>query len=480
MNAYSQQQISFNKIYNPGKFSTSGSAAIIKKGNGYLIQALQWDTLSRVMFIEIDSIGNIKKIITLGNDTLNFYCGLGSLIQTQDNGYCFAGDVQGISSLITYHCLIKLDNNLNTVFIKYYYYISDYELFNQIYETHDKSLIMVGDTYINSTTTNVLIFKTDSLGNKLWERSLATGGLSCAWQVRETPDKGLLMSCFKGQVGNPFILKTDSLGYYKWSNSPNSQQYNTGNAIAITNEGDYLFAYGFGTYTYPTGIDCLAKLNIIKYNPQGSIIWNRFYDTLTIDFNPVKIEVLPNGDFYVLSNYLIGDMYGDNQPNSTLMKFNSYGDSLWTQRYSYSGIIGSISVLYDGTLTNDGGFIACGYITDLATIPQSVWVLKTDSLGNAPGMQYMGINEITRLSSKGDIKVFPNPATVQTTITYPQQINEGDILIYNTLGQLIFEEKLAKASTQKEINIQSFKAGLYKVILREKGIIMGQVSLVKE
>ena len=47
------------------------------------------------------------------------------------------------------------------------------------------------------------------------------------------------------------------------------------------------------------------------------------------------------------------------------------------------------------------------------------------------------------------------------------------------LGQLVQTIKIEKASNNKEINIQNYKAGLYKIILREKGEIKGEVSLIK-
>ncbi len=79
-----------------------------------------------------------------------------------------------------------------------------------------------------------------------------------------------------------------------------------------------------------------------------------------------------------------------------------------------------------------------------------------------------------------DISVYPNPSSNKITINYSQLINNGELLIYNTLGQLMYEEKLTKASSQKEINTHNFRAGLYKIVLREKGIIKASLSLIKE
>ena len=478
LNCFSQQ-ITINRLFNPDSLTTSEGGAIIKNGNGYIIQVIELDSIQRLLFFEIDSVGNLNKIVKFKNDTIFYYSGFGALINTHDGGYCYIDDIQTPSKML--HFMVRFNKNMDTLWTRYFDHDTIFQSLMQICETSDKGFVMVGEKDIISNTSNILIFKTDSLGNKLWEKNIATGGFSRAWQVRETPDKGLLICCFKSTVG-PFILKTDSAGNLKWSSYPNLQNYNGSGAIAVTNEGDYLFAYGFGTFTQPSGIDNLSKINVIKYNPQGSVIWDKKFDTITEDLYCMKIEVLPNGDFYVLSNYLIGDYIGAFfQTNALLMKFNCNGDSLWTQRYSYTGDNGSTNVLYDGVATNDGGFIACGYVSNQPSYGAHIWVVKTDSLGNAPGMHYLdlGIKEINKLSSKGDIKAFPNPATNQTTIVFPQLKGEGELQIYNTLGQLVYQEKLAKASSQKEINIQSFKIGLYKVIVREKGIIKGQVSLIK-
>ena len=81
---------------------------------------------------------------------------------------------------------------------------------------------------------------------------------------------------------------------------------------------------------------------------------------------------------------------------------------------------------------------------------------------------------------KEDIKIYPNPATNQTTITYPLLNSEGELLLYNMLGQIVYEEKLVEGSSYTKLNLQNYKAGLYKVLLRENGIIKGEGSVVKE
>ena len=480
--AFTQQQISFNKLYNPNNTTSSG-AAILTKGSGYVIQGAEWDANYHIslLFSELDSIGNQVKVVRFLNDTTYYGSGYGSMTHTEDGGYCFAGDI--IYSIKKLYYMIRFNKDLDTLWTRTIEHDTNWQCITQVCETSDHGFVMVGEKDVSSTIANVLIVKTDGSGNKLWEKTIATGNQSRAWQVRETPDKGLLIEGYRYSAalgkGYPFILKTDSAGNFIWDNFPNCPIYNEGGSIAVTNEGDYLFAYGYGISLGGNTTDYMnTKLNIIKYNSAGGIIWNRIYDTVTTNLSVARIDILPNGDFYVLSDVLVFFAMSE-QYNAILMKFNSNGDSLLTQRYSYTAIDFSVNILYDGVTTNDGGFITCGNVLANPGIVQQIWVVKTDSNGYAPGMHFLGINEVSK-ENKGDVRVFPNPATNQTTIVYPQLIEEGTIHIYNMLGQIVYEDKLEKGSSQSKISIQHLKAGLFKVIIREKGIIKGEVSLVKE
>ena len=107
-----------------------------------------------------------------------------------------------------------------------------------------------------------------------------------------------------------------------------------------------------------------------------------------------------------------------------------------------------------------------------------IYVTNANGIWRRLLSEIVGIEE-PKLLGIETLKAFPNPATNQTTISYTQLINEGELQIYNTLGQLVYEEKLASGSSQKEINIESFKAGLYKVVVRQNGMLKGQVGLIK-
>jgi len=457
--AFSQQQISFNKLYNPDNLTSEGGA-ILTKGNGYLITAIEWGSVGdTLIFLELDSIGNQVKVIRFFNDTFSYGCGYGTLVHTHDGGYCFAGDIE--TPVNFYHYFIRFDNNLDTLWTKMILQTDTLqEDERQLCETSDNGFVMVGEKWEGGYITNVLLLKIDSLGNQLWKKTIATGNLSAGWQIRETPDKGLLICGYRvpasSLVAFPFILKTDSEGNFIWDNFPNSQQYNGGGAIAVTKEGDYLFAYGYGIGLLSSNSTdyYYSKINIIKYNPQFGILWNYIYDTITFNLSVIRIDTLPNGDFYVLSNCIVGNPLEDNQYNALLMKFNANGDSLWANRYSYSADNLSNNILYDGVATNDGGFIGCGYVWGYPDLMQQIWVVKTDSNGYAPGMQYLGIKEI---NNKEDVKVFPNPAKDNLTIETISN-TEQRLEILNLIGQTVYTTNINKKAT---INTSAFANGVY-------------------
>ena len=62
---------------------------------------------------------------------------------------------------------------------------------------------------------------------------------------------------------------------------------------------------------------------------------------------------------------------------------------------------------------------------------------------------------------------YPNPATTQTTITYSTAEKAIMLQIYNMLGQMLYEEKLSKGSSQTTIDTRAYKRGLYKVVVGE-------------
>ena len=64
------------------------------------------------------------------------------------------------------------------------------------------------------------------------------------------------------------------------------------------------------------------------------------------------------------------------------------------------------------------------------------------------------------------VTIYPNPAVNNAMLTINAEINESAVvMLYNNIGELIFEEKinLTVGSNQKNINLDNLAVGIYTV-----------------
>jgi len=193
----------------------------------------------------------------------------------------------------------------------------------------------------------------------------------------------------------------------------------------------------------------------------------------------MKVIELANGDIVVGGTKWFQHPSEYGYYNSYLFKANSNGDSIWYREYAKvtDTLLVTWNHLFNFELAPDGGFVGCGEVFVNTQIPQSIWVFKTDSMGCLqPGCNTVGMAELNPIITK--LTVFPNPATTQATITYPSLTTQGQLQVYNILGQKVYEEELPTGKNQTILKTTTYKDGLYKVVLREKRIIVGQASLL--
>lgn len=301
-------------------------------------------------------------------------------------------------------------------------------------------------------------------------------------QIIETPDKGYLINGYTSsdiyKDGSPFVIKTDSAGNQEWLKYFGGNEYDGAGAVVATHDGNYLYAYGYSTYTYPFNEYWKARLNIIKFAPNGNIIWNRFYDSIRMVLNVGKIQVLTNNDFMVMGLY--AERGDKNFFSSFMFKFNANGDSLWRKKYFLKDGGGSIdeNTLLDNVLNIDGGITACGFVSSDTQVPrQQIWILKTDSTGYAPGPQNVGIIDLPYLQlGYGGMRVYPNPANDFIIAEYKidKTAKEVLLLISDIQGRLQMKKQLTTISNQALIDIRNLQNGIYNCTI----IVDGQQKAV--
>jgi hypothetical protein len=446
------------------------ATSIAALGNDYIVGAFGFDTLNNnnqsVAYFKIDTSGNAtKKLIFSRNGYFHFMHYSTYISSTQDGGYCttLIKDTNSYPESI----IVRLNSNFDTLWTKILPQQTQLEVLVQVIEASDKGLLCLGYKVMSTTVSDILIIKTDSAANILWKKTITFGNFSKGFSIAETPDKGFFISGGRGSNAfgdsRPLVMKLDSAGNIKWYHILGNYNLYQGVASAVTPQGDYLVAYGYSTYTSPNEDYTFGRINVIKYNPDGNTIWDRMYDTIKNNNSVSSIRILPNNNIVVIGFNYVENGTGNNNYyyHSFLLSLNANGDSLGYKYFTNMNSYADKNIIWDNVLNADGSITGIGQVESFNILHGcQIWLVKT---GN---MLTTDVRE-DYYTPKGQLSIFPNPATTQTTITYPIVEKALTLQIYNMLGQVVYEEKLSKGSSQTTIDTRAYKKGLYKVMVGE-------------
>jgi len=276
--------------------------------------------------------------------------------------------------------LLRIDNNgiikwLKTIDEGY----NDRHIMHK--QTPDGGFIIGGYNFDTTLTyTQVFLIKTDSLGNIQWQREYGAATKNDNLKsIDLTSDGGFIIG---GDYENTstnswdmFLLKTDSLGNQEWKKSFGStaDEYR-GYAVTTIDKGFIIVGDKKMTDNYFDGY-------IVKTDSMGNTQWSKTFGSTGVNEYFKIVRQLSDGT-YIVAGGKPDLSASPNGRRGWLLKINQQGDSLWTKSYNYYG--GSKhTYVEDLNLTNDGGFIATGYIINNSLPAKNdLWLLKTDSLGN--------------------------------------------------------------------------------------------------
>ena len=477
----------FNNISHINELWTYG-ISIVNKDSNYYVASLSFDTIysiyavRRLSICKFDNLGNLIYRKGIGWGSRNYYLGYsGCFQQTSENGFFSVGTVEDTIETNAY--LVKFNSNLDTIFLKEYKdTIVHYLEFQQGKETSDKGFIMIGIRASSAAyNQDVLVLKTDSMGNEQWRKVINLGSFDIGRNIIQTPDKGYLLGCYNINVndnnsGDGRILKLDSLGNFEWGSMIGGPKADGVPIVALAKDSNYIVA---SSYAYITvfGAASDLKIQIVKLDKtDGSIIWNKQYDTIRTINYPSTLKVLENGNIITVGNTDIWDGY-NYYGTCWLLKINENGDSLlYRQFYKSNDNYTQSNYVYDFCITEDKSIVTCGYLnTDTAY--SYIWLAKMDSLGCLqPGCQYVGVEELQKAKA-GELKVFPNPAKDYFIIEFDNaEISKDAVLeITDMLGRKM---QSIKINTNKiQINTQNFIRGLYHCYLIDNGRIIGRCKI---
>jgi predicted secreted protein len=316
-----------------------------------------------VWLIKTDSDGNQVWNKTFGgaSDDVGW-----SVQQTSDGGYVVAGDTESYGAGGDDVWLIKTDSDGNQVWNKTFGGASD-DIGWSVQQTSDGGYVVAGGTgSYGAGQEDVWLIKTDPEGNKVWDKTFGGTSDDAGISVQQTSDGGYVVAGFtesSGVGGDASLIKTDSDGNKVWDKTFGGVSFDDGESVRQTSDGGYVIA-GY-TESYGAGGE---DVWLIKTDSNGNEVWDKTFGGASDDAGWSVEQTSDDG--YVLAAST--ESYGGGGDDAWLIKTDSDGNKVWDKTFGGTSDDNGISVKQ----TSDGSYVIAGSTESYGAGGQDVWLLS--------------------------------------------------------------------------------------------------------
>ncbi|PNX47317.1 MAG: hypothetical protein BV457_05925 [Thermoplasmata archaeon M9B1D] len=247
-----------------------------------------------------------------------------------------------------------------------------------VQQTIDGGYIIVGITENTPGTNDFWLIKTDSNGNKIWDKTYGGEGIDFGNFVQQTSDGGYIITGYTTSYGNDkgdvWLIKTGADGNILWNKTFGYSLHDSGSEVWQTSDGGFIIIGDTNTDGGGSG-----DIWVIKTDSNGDMIWDK---TFNGDGRPSHDYGTSIGITSDSGYILLGVTFTtSNNYSIWLIKIDEYGNKIWDKT------IGGTDDEFGWSVqqTNDGGYIITGvdnYGITNGISTDKLWLIKTDTTGN--------------------------------------------------------------------------------------------------
>jgi tetratricopeptide (TPR) repeat protein len=276
-----------------------------------------------VWLIKTDSLGNEK-----WNRTFGGWAGddIGSSVQqTKDGGYIIAGyNASVIAAGGTGNAwLIKTDPDGNELWDKTFGG-SKSDSADSVAQTTEGGYIIAGHTMsFGVALSAVWLINTGPSGNEEWNKTFGGSGYDVANSIQQTKDGGYIISGWTtthgGGVEDFWLIKTDSSGNKQWDKTFGGTKNDAAIKVQQTSDGGYIIAGD--TWSYGSG-NGNSDAWLIKTDSSGNKQWDKTFGGTGEDKAKSAQQTKDGG--YIITGET--ESYGTGMKDIWLMKTDAIGN----------------------------------------------------------------------------------------------------------------------------------------------------------
>jgi hypothetical protein len=354
---------------------------------------------------------------------------------------------------------------------------------------------------------DIFLVKYDNSGNVIWAKSAGGNSDDYVTGLRTDANGNSYLTGYSNSASMTFssvtfpstvsgyeifVAEYDNAGNVIWAKGDGVTASLYKPAIDIDGSGNcYITGYFNGTSaTFGTTTLTNAGINdifIVKYNNAGNVVWaKRAGGTDFDEGHSISTDV--NGNSYITGFFRGTITFGTftfttftaaGGPDIFVAKYDSSGNVIWAKNVSY-GINPDIG---DGISISHGKAYVTGHFfsptisfdthaivnVDNTIYPANVFVAKIDS------SVVSGVNETSLAENQFDL--FPNPSSGTFTIQMLNENTNGEIEIFNAVGEKILAFK-NQPLNNFTIDLSTQPDGIYFVRVKtEKGFSTKKITI---
>jgi hypothetical protein len=371
------------------------------------------------------------------------------------------------------------------------------------------SLVFGTHTLTSIGGQKMYLVKYDTNGNVLWAKCNSLGeifgdgefGVTVSAEANgdtfvtgEFTSPTLVLGTYtlsNGGAKNIFLAKFDTNGNVLWAKSAVGAGNDQSNSVSADGIGN-AYITGFYTSSLLTfGTNTITNAGVknmflAKYDTNGNLLWVKNSvdsdNPLGYSVSSTSLAVFITGcmnSSVTLGTYSISTSFPDPDP-SFVAEYDVNGNVLFAQAFKSGGddwLTVSADKYCNAYITGDFGVnpFIIGTNTLVLTANESPFTAKLSFSANCQST----IDVVTqRSNSLSQMSVFPNPNSGIFKIQVDDEIDSGELIIINSLGQKMYVGKINQG--ENSINLNKISNGFYHyIILQNKQQISSGKLLIE-